>query len=247
MRAVTTGAGYRLVLVVDEPAEVFDDLYLGIRAGGALRKKRRGEPLTTEEQEAIGRWQRLSTWRKSIASAPSQSGRSASASPSAASCSAAGEKPEVSFFFFFFFFFKKKKKKFSPPSGRRERLAPPPRRGLFRTRARSMIVAKTATNGMARMTLEARRWSYRSSPTAAAAMAAAVCRRPGASPCRSADRSFQVTGGDTSAARPAWRRRGRAGRGSVLLSIASCRCLRAWVTSPSCQSARPSQKWNSWL
>ena len=67
MRAVTTGAGYRLVLVVDEPAEVFDDLYLGIRAGGALRKKRRGEPLTTEEQEAIGRWQRLSTWRKAIA------------------------------------------------------------------------------------------------------------------------------------------------------------------------------------
>ena len=67
MRAVTTGAGYRLVLVVDEPAEVFDDLYLGIRAGGALRKKRRGEPLTIEEQEAIGRWQRLSTWRKAIA------------------------------------------------------------------------------------------------------------------------------------------------------------------------------------
>ena len=67
MRAVTTGAGYRLVLVVDEAPEVFDDLYLGIRAGGALRKKRRGEPLTTEEQEAIGRWQRLSTWRKSIA------------------------------------------------------------------------------------------------------------------------------------------------------------------------------------
>jgi len=67
MRAVTTGAGYRLVLVVDEPAEVFDDLYLGIRAGGALRKKRRGEPLTTEEQEAIGRWQRLSVWRRFIA------------------------------------------------------------------------------------------------------------------------------------------------------------------------------------
>ena len=67
MRAVTTGAGYRLAFVVDEPAEVFDDLYLGIRAGGALRKKRRGEPLTTEEQEAIGRWQRLSAWRKSIA------------------------------------------------------------------------------------------------------------------------------------------------------------------------------------
>ena len=36
----------------DSP-EIFDDLYLGLRAGGALRKQRRGEPLTTEEQEAI--------------------------------------------------------------------------------------------------------------------------------------------------------------------------------------------------
>ena len=53
--------------MVDEPAEVFDDLYLGIRAGGALRKKRRGESLTTEEQEAIGRWRRLSTFRKVFA------------------------------------------------------------------------------------------------------------------------------------------------------------------------------------
>ena len=53
--------------MVDDPAEVFDDLYLGIRAGGALRKRRRGEPLTTEEQEAIGRWQRLSTFRKAFA------------------------------------------------------------------------------------------------------------------------------------------------------------------------------------
>jgi len=51
----------------DEPAEIFDDLYLGLRAGGALRKQRRGEALTTEEQEALGRWQRLSTWRKAIA------------------------------------------------------------------------------------------------------------------------------------------------------------------------------------
>jgi hypothetical protein len=67
MRAVTAGAGYRLEFVIDEPAEVFDDLYLGIRAGGALRKRRRGEPLTTEEQEAIGRWQRLSTFRKAFA------------------------------------------------------------------------------------------------------------------------------------------------------------------------------------
>jgi hypothetical protein len=45
--------------VTDESTEIFDDLYLGLRAGG--------EPLTTEEQEALGRWQRLSTWRKSVA------------------------------------------------------------------------------------------------------------------------------------------------------------------------------------
>ncbi len=47
--------------------EIFDDLYLGVRAGGALRKKRRGELLTAEEAEALGRWQRLSPWRKGIA------------------------------------------------------------------------------------------------------------------------------------------------------------------------------------
>ncbi len=50
----------------DSP-EIFDDLYLGLRAGGALRKRRRGEPLTHEEREAIGRWQRLSLARKGIA------------------------------------------------------------------------------------------------------------------------------------------------------------------------------------
>jgi hypothetical protein len=53
--------------VADESAEVFDDLYLGLRAGGAMRKKRRGEPLTAEEEEALGRWQRLSTGRKAFA------------------------------------------------------------------------------------------------------------------------------------------------------------------------------------
>jgi hypothetical protein len=52
--------------VVDEPTEIFDDLYLGLRAGGALRKKRRGEPLTTDEEEALGRWQRLSKVRKAV-------------------------------------------------------------------------------------------------------------------------------------------------------------------------------------
>ena len=53
--------------MADETAEIFDDLYLGMRAGGALRKQRRGEPLTMEEQEALGRWQRLSTRRKIFA------------------------------------------------------------------------------------------------------------------------------------------------------------------------------------
>jgi hypothetical protein len=53
--------------MTDESAEVFDDLYLGLRAGGALRKQRRGEALTTEEQEALGRWQRMPTWRKALA------------------------------------------------------------------------------------------------------------------------------------------------------------------------------------
>ncbi len=51
----------------DDSAEIFDDLYLGLRAGGALRKQRRGEALTIEEEEVLGRWQRLSTWRKAIA------------------------------------------------------------------------------------------------------------------------------------------------------------------------------------
>ena len=51
----------------DQAGEIFDDLYLGVRAGGALRKQRRGEVLTTEEIEALGRWQRLSPWRKGIA------------------------------------------------------------------------------------------------------------------------------------------------------------------------------------
>jgi len=53
--------------VPDESTEIFDDLYLGLRAGGALRKQRRGESLTAEEQEALGRWQRLSAGRKAIA------------------------------------------------------------------------------------------------------------------------------------------------------------------------------------
>jgi hypothetical protein len=54
-------------MMADESTEVFDDLYLGLRAGGALRKQRRGEELTSEEVEALGRWQRLSTARKAVA------------------------------------------------------------------------------------------------------------------------------------------------------------------------------------
>ena len=50
----------------DSP-EIFDDLYLGLRAGGALRKKRRGEPLTHDEREALSGWQRLSIGRKALA------------------------------------------------------------------------------------------------------------------------------------------------------------------------------------
>ena len=48
--------------VSEDTSEIFDDLYVGLRAGGALRKKRRGE-----EQEALSRWERLSTARKAAA------------------------------------------------------------------------------------------------------------------------------------------------------------------------------------
>ena len=53
--------------MVEESTELFDDIYLGLRAGGAARKQRRGEPLSVEDEEAMGRWQRLSVWRKFIA------------------------------------------------------------------------------------------------------------------------------------------------------------------------------------
>lgn len=50
-----------------ESPEIFDDIYLGLQAGGAVRKQRRGQPLSAEEAEVLGRWQRLSLWRKLIA------------------------------------------------------------------------------------------------------------------------------------------------------------------------------------
>ena len=67
MRVTTGEAGYTVSTMADDQSEIFDDLYLGLRAGGALRKQRRGEPLTEEEREALGRWQRLSAWRKAVA------------------------------------------------------------------------------------------------------------------------------------------------------------------------------------
>lgn len=51
----------------EQTPEIFDDLYLGLQAGGALRKQRRGEELTEQEAAALGRWQRLSVWRKVVA------------------------------------------------------------------------------------------------------------------------------------------------------------------------------------
>ena len=41
MRADTGEAGYTVSEMADEQSiEIFDDLYLGLRAGGALRKQR---------------------------------------------------------------------------------------------------------------------------------------------------------------------------------------------------------------
>ena len=51
----------------EESAELFDDIYVGLRAGAAGRKKRRGEPLSPEEREALGRWERMSGGRKAVA------------------------------------------------------------------------------------------------------------------------------------------------------------------------------------
>ena len=63
----TAERGYTLVPMSDQSPEIFDDLYLGLQAGGALRKQRRGEELTHEEREALTRWERLSTARKAAA------------------------------------------------------------------------------------------------------------------------------------------------------------------------------------
>ena len=66
-QAVTAERGYTLEACRNSRPEIFDDLYLGLQAGGALRKQRRGEELTEQEAAALGHWQRLSVWRKGVA------------------------------------------------------------------------------------------------------------------------------------------------------------------------------------
>ena len=70
-RARGGGFGHRRTRLytrcMSDGPEIFDDLYLGLQAGGALRKQRRGEELTEEERDAIGRWQQMSMWRKGVA------------------------------------------------------------------------------------------------------------------------------------------------------------------------------------
>jgi len=53
--------------MVDETSEIFDDVYLGLHAGAATRKQRRGEHLTPGERDALGRWDGLSHRRKMAA------------------------------------------------------------------------------------------------------------------------------------------------------------------------------------
>ena len=65
--AATSGPAYKLELVVDEPSEIVEDLYLGLRAGGALRKQRRGEPLTRRSRRRSAAGRQMSNWRKAVA------------------------------------------------------------------------------------------------------------------------------------------------------------------------------------
>ena len=53
--------------MVDQSAELFDDVYLGLHAGAATRKQRRGEALSSEEHDILGRWDGLSRKRKTVA------------------------------------------------------------------------------------------------------------------------------------------------------------------------------------
>ncbi len=53
--------------MAEESNELFDDIYVGLRAGAAGRKKRRGEELSPEEHDALGRWERMTGARKAVA------------------------------------------------------------------------------------------------------------------------------------------------------------------------------------
>ena len=60
-------ADYNETDMGDETSEIFDDVYLGLHAGAAARKQRRGEHLSAAEHDALGRWERLSRVRKVMA------------------------------------------------------------------------------------------------------------------------------------------------------------------------------------
>ena len=78
------------MVLTDEADRVVEVLFLGLRAEGALRKQRRGEPLTADEEEALGRWRQMSNSRKAVADRRLL-GRhlGLGLAPSTASCSAA--------------------------------------------------------------------------------------------------------------------------------------------------------------
>ena len=80
----------------EQTPEIFDDLYLGLQAGGALRKQRRGEELTVEEDRRSPAGSVFPCGGRASRSARSRSARSGSASRSAVSCSAAGARPDAS-------------------------------------------------------------------------------------------------------------------------------------------------------
>ena len=66
-QAVTAERGYTLEACRNSLPRSSTTSTSGLQAGGAMRKQRRGEELTEQEAAALGRWQRLSVWRKGIA------------------------------------------------------------------------------------------------------------------------------------------------------------------------------------
>ena len=60
-------AGYTLKTWPTNPPRSSTTSTSGCERAARCASSAAGEPLTTEEQEAIGRWERLSSWRKAIA------------------------------------------------------------------------------------------------------------------------------------------------------------------------------------